>query len=146
MRGTHPDGKVNPVSPWRRYPPEFRRDAMERMKTCPNISGLARELGVRRKWSCAWKKEALAGGPEQAGAEAPAPAAVGALRKRVAEREALTARQSLELDFSTGALQRIEERRRKHEQSSAPGSTSESGSRTRSKAISAWRGCAGWPA
>lgn len=119
---------VNPMSQrWRKYSPEFRRDVLEKMKTCPNISALSRELGVRRKWLYAWKKSALAGQPEQVPAEAPAPAAT-ALRKRVAELEALTARQSLELDFFKGALQRIEERRRKREQTSAPGSTSKSGS------------------
>jgi transposase-like protein len=71
---------VNPMSQkWRKYSPEFRRDVLEKMKTCPNISELARELGVRRKWLYAWKKRALAGQPEQAPAEAPTPAALGAL-------------------------------------------------------------------
>jgi transposase-like protein len=120
---------VNPMSQkWRKYSPEFRRDVLEKMKTCPNISALARELGVRRKWLYAWKKRALGGQQEQTPAEAPNPAATAALRKRVAELEALTARQGLELDFFTGALQRIEERRRKRESTSAPGSTSKSGS------------------
>lgn len=121
---------VNPMSQrWRKYSPEFRREVLEKMKTCPNISELARELGVRRKWLYAWKKRAMAGSQAESPAEAQvAPAAAAALRKRIAELEALTARQSLELDFFKGALQRIEERRRKREQTSAPGSTSKSGS------------------
>ncbi len=111
---------------WRKYSPEFRRDALEKMNTCDYVSQPARELGVRRKWLYGWKERALAGHPEQAPAEAPAADATAALRQRIAELEALTARQSLELDFFRGALQRIEERRRKREATSAPGSTSKS--------------------
>jgi hypothetical protein len=44
----------------------------------------------------------------------------------MAELERLVARQALELDFFKGALQRIEERRRKREQTSATASTSKS--------------------
>jgi transposase-like protein len=32
-----------------RYPKEFRRMAVERLKTCDNIVALARELGVHRR-------------------------------------------------------------------------------------------------
>jgi transposase-like protein len=120
---------VNPMSQrWRKYSPQFRRDALEKMKTCDNVSQLARELGVRRKWLYAWKKSAMAGDGEPAPAQAPAADAAAALRQRIAELEALAARQSLELDFFRGALQRIAERRRKRELTSAPGSTSRSGS------------------
>ena len=31
-----------------RYSNEFRRQAVERMKVCGNVVGLARELGIRR--------------------------------------------------------------------------------------------------
>jgi transposase-like protein len=105
---------------WRKYSPEFRRDALKKMKQCANVSQLARELGIRRKWLYAWKDEA-AGGPS-------APAAVAEAKgdRKVKELEALVARQSLELDFFKGALQRIEEQRRKREETSGRGSTSES--------------------
>jgi transposase-like protein len=123
---------VNPMSQrWRKYSPQFRRDALEKMKTCDNVSHLAPELGVRRKWLYAWKwnaKSAMAGDGEPAPAQAPAADAAAALRRRIAELEALAARQSLELDFFRGALQRIAERRRKRELASAPGSMSRSGS------------------
>ena len=46
--------------------------------------------------------------------------------RKVKDLEALVARQSLELDFFKGALQRIEEQRRKREETSGPGSTSKS--------------------
>lgn len=103
---------------WRKYSPEFRLDAIEKMKTCANVSLLARELGIRRKWLYQWKEDAR-GGP----AVAPAPADTRGERKGK-DLEALVARQSLELDFFKGALQRIEERRRKRKETSEPGSTS----------------------
>jgi transposase-like protein len=43
---------------WRKYSPEFRRDALEKMKTCANVTRLARELGIRRKWLYEWKDDA----------------------------------------------------------------------------------------
>src|SRR5271157_4871234 len=98
---------------WRKYSPEFRRAAVEKMKTCANVTQLARELGIRRKWLYAWKDEAATP------SAAPVQAAMKSER-RVKELEALVARQSLELDFFKGALQRIEEQRRKREQTSGP--------------------------
>jgi transposase-like protein len=52
---------------WRKYSPEFRRDALE--KACANVTQLARELGIRRKWLCQWKTDA-AGGQAAAPVEA----------------------------------------------------------------------------
>jgi hypothetical protein len=45
----------------------------------------------------------------------------------MAELEHLVARQALEIDFFKGALQRIEENRRRREQTSGAPSTSKSG-------------------
>lgn len=115
--------------PAQKYSDEFRREALERMKTCDSISALARELGVRRKWLYKWRDLAQSGR---------VPAAVGRPpkakmtaeekdRKRIAELERLVARQALEIDFFKGALQRIEEHRRKREQTSGAASTSRSG-------------------
>lgn len=106
---------------WRKYSLEFRRDALEKMKTCANVSQLARELGIRRKFLYQWKDEAVAGRAAAAPNQAD-----GRNERRVKELEALVARQSLELDFFRGALQRVEEQRRKREQTSGPGSTSKS--------------------
>ena len=119
----------------KKYPPEFRREVVERMKTCANVAQLARELGVRRKFLYLWKDQ-LAGVGEQSSrsankAETTRPKAKHSteesLRRRVQELEALTARQSLELDFFKGALQHVEERRKKREQTSEPESTTKSG-------------------
>jgi len=105
---------------WRKFSPEFRRDALEKMKTCVNVTQLARDLGIRRKWLYQWKDDA-------AGGKSTAPADVDPKGERkVKDLEALVARQSLELDFFKGAFERIEERRRKREETSGPGSTSKS--------------------
>jgi transposase-like protein len=122
---------------WRKYPPEFRRAALERMKTCDNVSALARQLGIRRKWLYKWseKERALyaaatspATGESGQAAEArrPAPPPDTQLRKRVQELESMVARQSLEIDFFKGALQRIEQRRRKRAETTASASTNKS--------------------
>jgi transposase len=84
------------------------------------VTQLARELGIRRKWLYQWKEDAV-GGPAAAPAEADSKG-----ERRVKELEALVARQSLELDFFKGALQRIEQRRRKRDETSGPGSMSKS--------------------
>ena len=90
------------------------------MKTCANVTQLARELGIRRKWLYQWKDDA-------AGSQAAAPAEADSRSERkLKDLEALVARQNLELDFFKGALQRIEEQRRKREETSGPGSTSKS--------------------
>jgi transposase len=106
---------------WRKYSPEFRRDAVEKMKACANVTQLARELGIRRKWLYQWKGDA-AGGPLTAPVEADSKG-----ERKVKDLEALVARQSLELDFFRGALQRIEQRRRKRDETSGAGSPSKSG-------------------
>jgi transposase-like protein len=105
---------------WRKYSPEFRREALEKMKTCANVTQLARELGIRRKWLYQWKDDA-AGGQPAAPTEAEA-----RVERKVKDLETLVARQSLELDFFKGALPRIEEQRRKRDEASGPWSTNKS--------------------
>lgn len=114
---------------WRKYSPEFRTQALEKMKHSTNISQLARELGIRRKLLYRWKKAAMAGLQEEDPPEpASSAASVRQLHHRIAQLEALAARQSLELDFFKAALQRVEERRRQRERTTGPGSGSKSGS------------------
>src|ERR1035441_7370165 len=48
---------------WRRHTVEFKRQVVERMKTCENIEGLARELNLQRKLLYTWKYQ-LEGRPE----------------------------------------------------------------------------------
>jgi transposase len=103
------------------------------MRTCDNVTALARELGIRRKWLYEWSQQER-GEPAQ-GDSPPAGASSGArpavtqeekLRKQIQELETLVARQNLEMDFFKGALQRIEQRRRQRAETTASASTTKS--------------------
>ena len=51
------------MAKWRRHTVEFKRQVVERMKTCENIHALARELKLERKLLYTWKYQ-LEGRPE----------------------------------------------------------------------------------
>jgi len=113
----------------RKFDEAFRQSVMERMKTCNDVSALVRELQVSRAQVYRWRDEALGRIPVQS----PRTAAQIEEKKeqrqqrRIAELERLVARQALDLDFFKGALLRIEESRRKREQTSGMSSTNKSG-------------------
>jgi transposase-like protein len=118
---------------WRKYSPEFRARALELLKSCTSVSGLARELGIRRKWLYKWRDEARAKAARTDGdAKSPAPAEAvrepenGALRQRVADLERLVGRQTAEIDFFRGALRRVEERRQSGGETGGEASTRKS--------------------
>ena len=110
-----------------KFDDEFRRIALERMKTSEDVRGLARELKVSRVQLYRWRNESLGRVP------VPRPSAEleqkreERQQRRIAELERLVGQQTLELDFFKGALLRIKESRRKHEQTSATPSTSKFG-------------------
>jgi AraC-like DNA-binding protein len=112
----------------------FRKTALERLKGCRYITGLARELGISRSQLFRIQRDALGRKPQ------PKPEAwleekrEQRQRRRIEELERLVARQALELDFFKGALLRIEENRRKRGSTSGKPSTSKSGTLTDSKA------------
>lgn len=118
---------------WRKYSPEFRARALELLKSCTSVSGLARELGIRRKWLYKWRNEARAKPAKTGGdAKSPAPAKAvrepenEALRQRVADLERLVGRQTAEIDFFRGALRRVEERRQSGGETGGEASTRKS--------------------
>jgi transposase-like protein len=82
---------------WRKYSPEFRRDVLERMKSCDNVSALSRELGIRRQMLYQWRDQAAAAARPVAGRPVIAPgeddadgaAEVAALRRKVQQLESL---------------------------------------------------------
>jgi transposase-like protein len=51
------------MAKWRRHKREFKRQAVERMKTSGNIHELARELDIERKLLYTWKYQ-FEGRPE----------------------------------------------------------------------------------
>ncbi len=51
------------MSNWRRHTIEFKKQAVEKMRTCENINDLARELQIQRKLLYTWKYQ-FEGRPE----------------------------------------------------------------------------------
>jgi transposase len=117
---------------------EYKLAALRRMLAGENVSALARELGVRRKYLYQWRERFRAGGPlalrsrgrptkaevlamqapeapsELAAAAAVAPAESDELSKaqrRIAELERKVGQQQVELDFFQRALRQVRETR-----------------------------------
>jgi hypothetical protein len=112
----------------------FRTTALERLKGCEYIAGLAKELSISRSQLYRIQRDALGRKPEPKPESWLRERAEERQRRRIAELERLVARQALELDFFKGALLRIEESRRKRVANSGKPSTSKSGTLTGGKA------------
>ena len=106
-----------------RYPMEFRRMVVERMKHSNNITALARELGLERKLMYTWKEqlENASGGRVK-----PAKSAKAELERENILLKRTLAEKTLELDFFKGALQKVEARRRQSRNSGGKTSTTRS--------------------
>ena len=108
------------------YTQEFKVEALKRLESCRNVSALARELGIGRKFLYSWREtmsqRGEAGlkltrgrprGPSaKTASEKPPPQPKTNLEKRVAELERLLGAKQVELDFLkrtfehvTGAMQ-----------------------------------------
>ena len=108
-----------------RYPKEFRRMAVERLKTCDNIVALSQELGVHRRLLYKWRDQL---DPVRTAEESPpGNSRESTLRKEVNQLKRVLAEKTLEVDFFKGALQKVEARRQKS------GNTGEKASTTKSK-------------
>jgi len=127
---------------------EFKLSALARMEAGENVSALARELGIRRKYLYQWRERFRLGGPValrsrgrptkaeslaiEAGSAAALPAAAAKMpppappdeltraRRRVEELERKIGQQQVELDFFQRALRQVRETRPR---SGAPGGT-----------------------
>ena len=132
----------------RRFSREFKLAALARMEAGENVSALARELGVRRKYLYQWRDRFRAGGPMalrtrgrptkaevlamRSGEAALLPASAPVMpasvppdeltqaRRRIAELERKVGQQQVELDFFRAALRQVGEARQR---SGAPGGT-----------------------
>ena len=106
----------------KRYSRKFQRMAVERMRTCENVGELARELGVRPRCLYKWhaKLEAI-----EPGENASRPSThTASYRKEIQQVKRLLAEKTLEVDFFKGALQKIEGRRQKRDETGETASTS----------------------
>lgn len=108
-----------------KYPTTFRKMALNRMKTCKNVSELAAELGIHRTQLYKWREQME---PVDDGQGPPANSRERELRKEIRELKRVLGEKALEVDFFKGALQRIEARRRSSSGSGETASTTKSGS------------------
>ena len=124
------------MAKWRRHTVEFKRQVVERMKTCENIHALALELKLERKLLYTWKYQ-LEGRPEPRHANLATTAEERKdkqLRDEIAKLKSAVAEKTLENDFFESALLKIKEVRQQNLNSGASASTPSSSRGRKSKA------------
>ena len=124
------------MAKWRRHTVEFKRQVVERMKTCENIHVLARELKIQRKLLYTWKYQ-FEGRPEPRHANLGKTAEERKdkqLRDEMAKLKSALAEKTLENDFFKIALLKIKERRQQSEETGGSASTASSSRGRKSKA------------
>jgi transposase-like protein len=107
-----------------RYPKEFRRMAVEKLKGCDNIVALSQELGVHRRLLYKWRDQLdPVDVPEES---LPQNSRESTMRKEVHQLKRLLAEKTMEVDFFKGALQKVEARRQRSGSSGEMASTTKS--------------------
>ena len=101
----------------RSYSAEFKQEAVRRMAHATSISGLARELGIRRKFLYQWRHQFEAEGraglerrrgrPPGSKSQTVSPPEPNAAELRIAELERLLGRKQLEVDFLKRAFDQV---------------------------------------
>ena len=109
---------------YQRHSLEFKKQAVARMKVCESTQSLAKELGIQRRLLYRWRDE-LGGRPPRDPAEVN-PAVVGQLRQEVAHLKEALAEETIKARLFSGALQKVEGRRRSSKESGATASTTKS--------------------
>ena len=107
-----------------RYPKEFRRMAVERLKACDNIVELSQELGVHRRLLYKWRDQFDPFDPSEE--PPPGNSRESTLRKEINQLKRVLVDKTLELDFFAGALRRVEESRQRKGKAGATASTPKS--------------------
>ena len=110
---------------WRRHTLEFKKQVVERMKTCENIEALARELSIQRKLLYTWRDQ-LEGrpAPRRANYQLTAEERIEKqLREEVTKLKSALAERVLESDFLKSALFRVREDRLQKDETGASAST-----------------------
>jgi transposase len=112
--------------PRKKYSRTLREEAMERLKSCGNVTALSKELGVHRTLLYKWRERMEARDGKKGGR------AVDLGEKRLLEEnrelKRMLAEKTLEVDFFKGALQKVEARGQSKAESGAKASTTKSGS------------------
>jgi transposase-like protein len=131
------EAKMAEMAKWRRHTVEFKRQVVERMKTCENIGALARELDLERKLLYTWKYQ-FEGRPEPRHANlatTPEERKDKQLREEIAKLKAALADKTLENDFFRSALLKVKEGRQRSSETGASASTTSSSRGRKSKAV-----------
>ena len=105
----------------RRFTAAFRKKAVERLKSCDNVTALAEELGVHRRLLYHWRGRLE---PIDDGQAPPENGKERELRQQIANLKRLVADKTLEADFFKGALQKVKARRQSRGDSGERASTS----------------------
>jgi transposase len=125
------------------YSADFKQDAVGRMATAKTITGLAKELGVRRKFLYLWRDQLQAGGraalerrrgrPPGSQPRVVSPPTASAAELRIAELERLLGQKQLELDFFKRTFEHVRGAAPNRTSDGAKGSIVVSKPRSRSK-------------
>ena len=107
-----------------KFPKAFRQMAVDRLTQCDNIVALAKELGISRRLLYTWREQLES---VERGEGSPASSRESTLRHEVSHLKRVLAEKVLEVDFFTGALQKVEARRQRSGKAGAPASTTRSG-------------------
>ena len=107
-----------------RWSKEFRRMAVERLKTCDNIVALSKELGVHRRLLYKWRDQFAPFDETAEPATGTSPQTT--LRRTVHQLQRLLVDKTVEVDFFKGALQKVEARRQQTGRSGGTASTTKS--------------------
>lgn len=124
--------KSKPKTRWSR---EFKLRALAQMEEAPDVSALAKQLGVQRELLYIWRRKFRSGGaaallalgqrpnsarPFDETSAASSPETNEAGQRRIADLERKVGQQQLELDFFRAALRHVKEQRPKQ---GGPGET-----------------------
>lgn len=99
---------------------------MDRLKQCDNIVDLAKALGISRRLLYAWREQ-LNPVETSEGPRLPTTSRESTLRREVSDLKRMLAGKLLEVDFFTGALQKVEARRQRRGKAGAQASTTRFG-------------------
>jgi transposase len=99
------------------YSADFKQEAVRRMAQAKTITGLAKELGLRRKFLYQWRHQLEAEGraglerrrgrPPGSKSQTVSPPGPSAAELRIAELERLLGRKQLEVDFLKRAFEQV---------------------------------------
>lgn len=125
------------------YSADFKQNAVSRIGEAKTITGLAKELGVRRKFLYLWRDQLEAGGraalerrrgrPPGSQSKTVSQPRPNAAELRIAELERLLGRKQLELDFFKRAFEQVRGAVANRTSDGGKGSIAASKPRSRSK-------------